>query len=637
MKYTHFLQFICTFFIAANIYGQTPGQVASGLELWLKADAGVVGTSVSSWTDQSSSGNLLVQATTSRQPTLLGTFFNYNPQLEFVSDNLVDVTGSFSSGNPARETFVVTNGMNNTAGTYFWFGPTSAGNTNNIGYAYSNSESCITTSGGGIHASRWNGPHGIPLTDRLIHNFYCPAGGTNDSYEIFGNEKSSIEYFSNTGSHTPSVTGTRINIGSKQSNGGTTNAYMNGVMAEIVYYSSSLSVLDRQKIHTYLAVKYGITLDNSSGATTGDMTATTGVNIWDASLTPLYHNNVIGVGRDDGEALLQKQSHTSDDESRIYLGTLQTQNTLNTSTFTNNVSYIIMGDNQGALCATAAANLEVPNPTILTRIEREWKLNRTNNTQIFNIDLTLNSCSALGSVSASDLRVLIDDDGDFSNGGTSLYENGDGSGVVITYSNPVITIQNISNLMLPNNTTKYLTIGSVNVSTPLPIELVSFDAEPLNDGKVLVSWKTASEMNSLSFLVDKSIDGKIWQRVYELAAQGNSSNIVDYQVVDESPIAGISYYRLTQFDQDGKSETFPIISIKLFEKVGQFKVYPNPTSGIFFFEGNNFDITNVRLYSIDSREIFVKRESGSSIDLGGFKPGVYILEYNGQTFKIVKK
>ena len=52
-------------------HAQSPGGVPANLELWLRADAGVTGTTdVSQWDDQSGNANNAAQATGTRQPAL---------------------------------------------------------------------------------------------------------------------------------------------------------------------------------------------------------------------------------------------------------------------------------------------------------------------------------------------------------------------------------------------------------------------------------------------------------------------------------------------------------------------------------------------------------------------------------------
>ena len=49
------------------------------------------------------------------------------------------------------------------------------------------------------------------------------------------------------------------------------------------------------------------------------------------------------------------------------------------------------------------------------------------------------------------------------------------------------------------------TLASITSSSPLPVELVDFDAT-LTDGVVNLTWQTASELNNDYFTLEKSTD-----------------------------------------------------------------------------------------------------------------------------------
>jgi len=119
------------------------------------------------------------------------------------------------------------------------------------------------------------------------------------------------------------------------------------------------------------------------------------------------------------------------------------------------------------------------------------------------------------------------------------------------------------------------TVRALGTST-LPIELITFDAVKQNRD-IKLSWKTASETNNDFFTVDRSADGISWETVQTLPGAGNSSQVSDYSWIDNSPYAGISYYRLKQTDYDGKSETFNIVSV-VQKDVEELQAYPNPVS-----------------------------------------------------------
>jgi len=80
-----------------------------------------------------------------------------------------------------------------------------------------------------------------------------------------------------------------------------------GQIAEFIVYSQLLTTgADLQKIQSYLALKYGITLSgNNDGDGTsfevgeGDYLLSNGTAMWDADEVAGFQNNVAGIARDD--------------------------------------------------------------------------------------------------------------------------------------------------------------------------------------------------------------------------------------------------------------------------------------------------------------------------------------------------
>lgn len=102
---------------------------------------------------------------------------------------------------------------------------------------------------------------------------------------------------------------------------------------------------------------------------------------------------------------------------------------------------------------------------------------------------------------------------------------------------------------------------SINASPAisLPVELISFSSISDDDSNIIF-WQTASERNSDYFILERSENGFNWTEISRLKAAGNSVTILDYQFIDKTFTNQISYYRLIQYDFDGKSETFGPIS-----------------------------------------------------------------------------
>jgi hypothetical protein len=94
----------------------------------------------------------------------------------------------------------------------------------------------------------------------------------------------------------------------------------------------------------------------------------------------------------------------------------------------------------------------------------------------------------------------------------------------------------------------------------LPVELLSFDGMSTKEGNLLL-WKTASEHNSDYFLVQSTIDGEKYTTVDKVSAAGNSNQVMEYSLLDTKYGNNLTYYRLLQYDFDGKYTIYGPISI----------------------------------------------------------------------------
>lgn len=154
-----------------------------------------------------------------------------------------------------------------------------------------------------------------------------------------------------------------------------------GTVNEVIGYSDKLSDADMQKINTYLAIRYGVTLGqgNNTVNTVGnfhigenaanyDYLATNGTKIWNATTLNTYRNHIAGIGRDDNEGLVQKQStsvnFSANNQVTIGLGGIFASNAANsTNAFTNDRSYLVWGDNGQSTTLLADMGTPATTPT----------------------------------------------------------------------------------------------------------------------------------------------------------------------------------------------------------------------------------------------------------------------------------
>ena len=95
----------------------------------------------------------------------------------------------------------------------------------------------------------------------------------------------------------------------------------------------------------------------------------------------------------------------------------------------------------------------------------------------------------------------------------------------------------------------------------LPIELISFSGEKnLNYNEL--NWSTATERDNDYFILEYSENGNDWELISRIPGAGNSIEIINYSFPHYGfNKSNINYYRLSQFDYDGKSKEYPVISM----------------------------------------------------------------------------
>jgi hypothetical protein len=86
----------------------------------------------------------------------------------------------------------------------------------------------------------------------------------------------------------------------------------------------------------------------------------------------------------------------------------------------------------------------------------------------------------------------------------------------------------------------------------LPIELIEFSAQRTGSESVLLDWATASEYKNAYFEVERSTDGFNFSTIGMVAGKGTASMEQQYRFEDEMAEKTGIYYRLAQYDTDGK-------------------------------------------------------------------------------------
>jgi len=183
-------------------------------------------------------------------------------------------------------------------------------------------------------------------------------------------------------------------------------------------------------------------------------------------------------------------------------------------------------------------------------------------------------------------------------------------------------------------------------NSPLPVKFEYFNAQ-CRSGVVSLQWKTAQEMNSDHFSVQRSSDGSSWTEIGTLAAAGQSNQSRSYVFVDKTPSSSI-LYRIVEHDNDGRVSISSIVRsvCTLREEVS---VYPNPSLGNSALNITLNQSAKVSVQIIDSKGSLMQQTQillpqGSNtipLNMSNYPDGVYniTVQYNQQrqTIKLIKK
>ena len=150
---------------------------------------------------------------------------------------------------------------------------------------------------------------------------------------------------------------------------------------------------------------------------------------------------------------------------------------------------------------------------------------------------------------------------------------------------------------------------SVNCSSAyisaLPITLLKFDARPASGGNLL-TWQTASEINASHFEIERSDDGKSFEKIGAVKAQGKAGN---YEFIDKQAQVATVYYRLKNMDLDGTFAYSNVVSINNSPKELTARVFPNPFSedlNIQVFTEKKQNLT-IEVLDILGRQIYLSK------------------------------
>ncbi len=183
----------------------------------------------------------------------------------------------------------------------------------------------------------------------------------------------------------------------------------------------------------------------------------------------------------------------------------------------------------------------------------------------------------------------------------------------------------------------------------LPVVMKSYSARLVNN-YVELNWTTTDEKNNSHFTIERAGPDQKFKSIGTVRGAGDNSGERNYSFKDNSPLSGLSHYRLSQTDIDGKQTYFDIK--KIINRIGDQNaviVSPNPFNSELSAFINLSRSQKVFISLTDMTGKVLKRTSGVygqgssevKIPANDLSNGIYLFKISGEDFsttqKIVKK
>jgi hypothetical protein len=184
----------------------------------------------------------------------------------------------------------------------------------------------------------------------------------------------------------------------------------------------------------------------------------------------------------------------------------------------------------------------------------------------------------------------------------------------------------------------FFTLGSTDGENNLPIDLISFEGECL-DNQTNLEFVVASQVNNEYFTIERSKNLFSWEKLGDVTGGGTNNEETTYSYKDVSPNSGDNYYRLSQTDIDGTTESFSPIVVNCNSKVDNYRIYPNPTTNLItiefeleYFQGDNIQLVlrDLKGTNLKTNSVALSRGYNSfNVDLSELPKGFYMIQFQG--------
>ena len=194
----------------------------------------------------------------------------------------------------------------------------------------------------------------------------------------------------------------------------------------------------------------------------------------------------------------------------------------------------------------------------------------------------------------------------------------------------------VSNTVTVPNVSTFSPWTLATSSSPLPITLIDFNVQLVND-YVSLRWNTVSEINNDFFTLERSYDLKEFVPFYITPGMGNSSIIINYAYDDLPPQEGVIYYRLKQTDYNGEFSYSKMVAVEYHQLANNnITLYPNPVLDQLTID-TDIEIQKISIMNNTRQNVKGFISTSNKVNVEDLSDGIYFIKIIGPTQQVVKK
>lgn len=168
----------------------------------------------------------------------------------------------------------------------------------------------------------------------------------------------------------------------------------------------------------------------------------------------------------------------------------------------------------------------------------------------------------------------------------------------------------------------------------LPVTFTSFTVNK-SGNNIQLTWTTSKEINNSHFEIERSTNGRTWNKIGTIMGADNSDLQHTYNYIDRNVLSSSFYYRIRQVDFDGRS-SYSVVKAVINNQSSQLlSIYSsNKTVNIAFSEATQHAIT-LRILDINGRlvgrKIFPSNSNTISLTVENATAGIFIVQASDNT------